>query len=70
LFLLRPYGSIKNTSEKSGVVYSVKKQRSRASGRKKKSLIGGVTEKSGFVFVDKIEPETKNVSPKTNIIPI
>jgi len=36
-----------------------KKQRIRASGRKKKSLAGQVTEKSVSVFVDKIETEEK-----------
>jgi len=37
----------------------VKKQGIRASGRKKKSLAGRVTEKSVSVFVDKIETEEK-----------
>jgi hypothetical protein len=48
----------------------VKKQGIRASGRKKKSLAGQVTEKLVSVFDDKIETETKNVSPKTNISPV
>ena len=47
-----------------------KKQGIRASKWKKKSLAGQVTEKSVCVFVDKIETETKNVGPKTNISPI
>ena len=37
----------------------VKKQAIRASGRKKKSLAGQVTEKSVSIFVDKIRTETE-----------
>jgi len=37
----------------------VKKQGIRTSRRKKKSLAGQVTEKSVYVFVDKIETEEK-----------